>query len=261
MLHPVHLSVLAGIAFFHALMFMRGPKRIALCALAFVTLVLTYARSELMVFLAVLTIYTLVLSKNVLLRWSGILTAGGIVALAITFQEKVLQYMERGQGARNITTLSERTLVWEASFKAIALRPYIGYGFIAGPKNALRDHWNSTNWVPPHSHSEFIQAVLSGGYIAGALIIAIYGRAMWSAVRGAINGGLKQIFLLIVLVQITLMALIMPLVSLQYSKISGIFLVAFVGVVAGERKRVQHRARRVARTTESVPAFGWAKQS
>jgi len=258
MLHPVHLSVLAGIAFFHAISFMRGPKRIAACTLAFVTLLLTYARSELIVFLAILIIYALILSRSVLLRYSGLLTGAAVVALGVVFHEAVLKYLERGQGARNIATLSERTMVWHASFLAIDKRPLIGYGFIAGGKNALRDHWNSTNWVPPHAHSEFIQALLSGGIPAAALVVAIYGTALWYGIRGA-RQGVKQVFLLIVLIQITLMAIIMPLITLQFSKVSGIFLLAFVGVVAAQKAQIAKEVKQ-AEEPESLPLLGWVSQ-
>jgi O-antigen ligase len=258
MLHPVHLSVLAGVGFFHAIIFMRGPKRMAACALAFVTLVLTYARSELIVFLVMLVIYALVLSRSVLLRYSGLLTGAGIIGLAVVFYEFVLKYLERGQGVRNIATLSERTMVWHASFLAIESRPFIGYGFIAGGKNALRDHWNSTNWVPPHAHSEFIQALLSGGIPAAVLVVAIYGTVLWYGIRGA-RQGIKQVFLLLVVIQITLMAIIMPVITLQFKSTSGLFLLAFVGVVARLRNpTAQTVARGVA--LERPTVFGWAKQ-
>jgi O-antigen ligase len=259
MIHPVHLAVLAGVAFFHAMMFMRGPQRIGACMLAFVTLVLTYSRSELAIFCLILLVFVFVLSRNVLLRYSGLLAGTGVVALAITFRERLLKYLERGQGTRNLTTLSERTLVWQASVRAIARRPLIGYGFISGAKNALRDQWNSTNWVPPHAHSEFIQALLSGGVLAFLLVVAIYGRALWAAVHDARQGP-KQAFLLIVLLQVTLMATIMPLITFQFSKVSGLFLLAFVGAVAGRRNRTQQTVEHIA-IPGGLTQFGWREQT
>jgi O-antigen ligase len=258
MLHPVHLAILAGVAFFYAVIFMRGPKRVVACSMAFVTLFLTYARSELFVFLLILAIYALVLSRSVLLRCVGILTGAGIITLAVAFQDKIIKYLERGHGARNLATLSERTLVWQASFRAIERRPFIGYGFIAGAKNALKDQWTFTNWVPPHAHSELIQALLSGGILAAVLVVAIYGRALWSGIRG-VTQGINQVFLLMVLVQITLMASIMPLITVQYSKVSGLFLLAFVGVVARQRKRVAQTLTLVAEPRRPA-VFGWARQ-
>jgi O-antigen ligase len=234
MIHPGQLSVLAGVAFFHALFFMKGPKRTAACAFAFVTVVMTYARTEVVVLLLALVIYILVLSRSTLLRWFAVLSGATAVMVAITFQEHILSYLERGQGMRNITTLSERTLVWKASLAAIAQRPYIGYGFIAGARNAIRDHWTATNWVPPHAHNEFIQAALSGGLPAALLVIAIYVSALWVAMRNAARGN-KQAFLLIVLIQISMLAFTMPVITSQYSRVSGLFLLAYIAVVSQQR--------------------------
>jgi O-antigen ligase len=161
LIHPVHLSVLAGVGFFYALFFFQGRKKFFGCFITTLTLVMTYARSEQIVFLIAVFAYLMVLSRKFVLRMLGFSAICSIAAGAIVFQEKILDYLERGQGMRNITTLSERTDVWKASFRAFWLRPYIGYGYISGVKQALRDQWNATNWIPPHSHSEFVQALVS----------------------------------------------------------------------------------------------------
>jgi O-antigen ligase len=255
-IHPVHLSVLAGVAFFHGLIFMRGPKRFAACSFAFVTVVLTYARSELAVVMLGAVIYALFLSRSVLLRYATVVSGIAIAIVGGVFSERLIRYLERGQGSRNLTTLSERTMVWKASFMAIDRRPWIGYGYIAGAKNALKDHWNSTNWVPPHAHNELIQGVLSGGILAGMLILAIYGRAWWAVWRG--GRGPKQVFLLIVLLQVTIMAFIMPLISLQFSKVSGLFLLTFFGLVAAQPVKV--RKKHSLQVSFPGPVIGWRDQ-
>ena len=63
MVHPVHLSVLAGVAFFHAFFFMRGPRKTVACFVALATLFLTYARSEELVFLIVLMVYVFTITR------------------------------------------------------------------------------------------------------------------------------------------------------------------------------------------------------
>lgn len=118
-IHPVHFSVLAGVAFFYALLFFRGRKRLFGCGLTALTLVMTYARSEQIVFLIALFAYLMVFSRKFVLRALGSTAIFSIAAGAIVFQGKVIDYLERGQGMRNITTLSERTDVWNASFKGV----------------------------------------------------------------------------------------------------------------------------------------------
>lgn len=256
-IHPVHLAVLAGVAFFHGLIFMRGAKRFGACSLAIVTVLLTYARSELAVVLLAAIIYATVCSRSVLLRYATAVSGIALAIVAVIFNERLLRYLERGHGTRNLTTLSERTMVWHASFMAIDLRPWIGYGYIAGAKNALRDHWNATNWVPPHAHNELIQTVLSGGIIAGILILAIYCRAWWAVWCG--NRGPKQIFLGIVLLQLTIMASIMPLISVQFTRVSGLFLLAFFGLVAAQPVGVMKK--RQLQVSFTGPVVGWRVQS
>ncbi len=258
LIHPVHLSVLAGVAFFHALLFFQGRKRFFGCFITALTLAMTYARSEQIVFLIALFVYLMVLSRKFVLRMLGSLTIFTIAAGAIVFQEKILDYLERGQGLRNITTLSERTDVWKASFRAFWMRPYIGYGYIAGVKEALRDQWNATNWVPPHSHSEFIQALVSGGILAGLLIVAIYFRVLLVAFRNA-RLGIKHTFLLIVILQIATMSIIMPLVTVQFGRLSALFLLSFVGLVADVKAPARARQPRVARVP-SIPTLQWPEE-
>jgi O-antigen ligase len=258
LIHPVHLSVLAGVAFFYALFFFQGRKRIFGCVITALTLVMTYARSEQLVFLIALFAYLMVFSRKFVLRMLGSTIICSIAAGAIVFQGKVLDYLERGQGMRNITTLSERTDVWDASFKAFWLRPYIGYGYIAGVKHAIKDHWNATNWVPPHSHNEIIQALVSGGIIAGVLMVALYLRVLWVAFRSA-KRSTKHTFLLIVVIQIATMSLIMPLVSVQFGRLSTLFLLSFVGLVADEKAPARVRQTRIAKVP-SIPTLQWPSE-
>ena len=239
-LNPVYLSVHAGIGFFYALFFFPRKWSYVCCPLALITLLLTYARSEQLLFAIALFAYLVVISRNTFLRWAGILTAASVCLLAAAFYDKVFSYLERGQGLRNITTLSERTDVWRASMQAFWLRPYLGYGFSIGVKNAIKDHWNATNWIPPHSHSEFVQALVTGGVLAGVLIVMIYIRVLWSSIRQA-GRDAQHMFLLIALLQVFGMAFITPLVSGGHGPVSSMFVLIYIGVVAGERKQPSRR--------------------
>jgi O-Antigen ligase len=264
LIHPVHLAVLAGIGFFYALFFMKPKLKYPCCGLAALTLAMTYARSEQLLFLIAIFSYAILFARKPILRWAGFLSVFSVAALGAVFNEKVFAYLARGQGARNITTLSERTDVWKASFKAFAEHPYLGYGYIIGVKNAIKDHWNATNWVPPHSHSEFIQALVTGGIVAGLIMVIIYVRALISAIKQSSRDA-QHMFLLIALIQVIGMACIMPLVSTIHSDVSSIFLLIYLGVVAGRpRQKVVHkfvspvRSFTINRQSEAVPvAFRW----
>jgi O-antigen ligase len=259
LIHPVHLSVLAGVAFFYAVFFFQGRKRLFGCIITVLTLFMTYARSEQLVFLIALFVYLMVISRKFVLRMFGASAICVIAAGAVVFQQKIFDYLARGQGMRNITTLSERTDVWNASFKAFWLRPYIGYGFIAGVKHAIKDHWNATNWVPPHSHNEFIQALVSGGILAGLLVLAIYLRVLWVGARNA-HRSIKHTFLLIVIIQISTMAVIMPLISVQFGRLSTLFLLSFIGLVADDKAPARVRQTRIAKVP-SIPTLQWPNEA
>ena len=258
MVHPVHLSVLAGVAFFHAFFFLRGWRKAVACIFALATLFLTYARSEELVFLIVFMVYVFAITRNPLHRWAGIAGVFYLGAGALIFQDKIIGYLARGQGVRNITTLSERTLVWQASFRAFWHRPWIGYGYIAGVKNALRDQWVYTNWIPPHCHSEFIQALVSGGILAGILVVCIYIRVLWAALRNA-RQGLKHIFLLIALIQLIIMAFIMPLITVPFCETGCLFLLCFIGIMAAKRT-VRERTPAPAMSIDSMPSPHWTEE-
>lgn len=230
MVHPIHLAICAGNAFFYTLMFMRGRLRFLGCCVALLTLGMTYARSEQLIFVFVLLAYLLTARnrKHRLIGVVGILamTAGALLAFGA-----FIQYLARGEGERNMVTLSDRTDVWDASFRAFWLRPWIGYGYISGPKHALRAMWNSTFWLPPHSHSDFIQALISGGIVAGILVLCIYCGVLWKAFCSA-KDDLKQRFLLIVLVQLSIISTIEVLLTIQFSDLGCVFLLCYVGVTA-----------------------------
>jgi O-antigen ligase len=258
LIHPVHLSVLAGVAFFYALFFFQGRKKLFCCFITALTLLLTYARSEQIVFLIALFAYLMIFSRKFVLRMLGATTICTIAAGVIVFEDKFLDYLERGHGLHNLTTLSERTDVWKASFQAFWLRPYIGYGYIAGVKHAIVDNWNATNWVPPHSHSEFIQALVSGGILAGLLMLAVYLRVIWVAFRNA-HRSMKHTFLLIVVLQISAMAIIMPLVTVQFSRIGAVFILAFVGLMSEVKVPARVRQTRTVRVP-SIPTLQWPEE-
>lgn len=232
-LHPVYLAVFASVAFFYSLMFARGGLRFLGCCLALLTLGMTYARSEQLIFVFALLAYLLT-ARNRKLKVIGV---AGILGMAVgVFGEfgALIRYLARGEGASNIATLSERTIVWNASFKAFWLRPGIGYGYIAGPKQALRAMWGSSHWLPPHSHNDFIQALLSGGIPACILVTGIYCAALWRAFRGAQRGP-EELFLLIVFAQLVLMSMTVVIVMIQFCDIGNLFILCYVGITASNK--------------------------
>jgi O-antigen ligase/polysaccharide polymerase Wzy-like membrane protein len=257
MVHPVHLAIFSGIAFFYTLMFQRGQLRILGCMIAILTIGLTYARSEQIIFTVALLAYLLA-ARSPKLKAIGVVGLLGVTASAVFIFDRIIEYLAEGHGKQNIFTLSERTIVWDASLKAFWLRPWIGYGYISGPKHALRAEWDATHWLPPHSHSDFIQALLSGGVLAGILVVGIYFGALWKAFRLAKEGP-RQIFLLIVLFQMSVMFFLDVLLTIQYSDLGGVFLLCYIGVTASFRRAEPNRSHSLHQSL--VPLLRGARSS
>ena len=234
LISPSYLATLSIAGFFYALFFFpRGLKRVLGCTVAFVTIVLARTRFEQASFLLLLFLYAVVFSGKIILRVATIISASVIAALGLLFRNVILTYIQRGQKASSLTTLNDRTFVWKASIEAIKQRPILGYGFVSGAKNAIRDHWIHANWIPPHAHNELIEAMLSGGILALILILCIYGRALWVAWRTAYLGP-RRIILLFLMILFLIRSLGGSNITFIYTRVGALFLLTFIGILADQ---------------------------
>jgi O-antigen ligase len=229
LVHPDCLAALAGIACMHALTCLSGTRRVIGICIASLTVFLTYSRSGEATLMLALILYTIFFARGLVrfLGGLGAIVAAAAILLNIT---SIISYLARGNGLSNIATLSERTNVWESSLKAFAQRPFLGYGFIAGVKGALNDHWTYSHWTPPHTHNDFLQALLTGGIFAGALLLALFIKALWASIDLARRDPRYSLFMF-VLVQLTLFAALVPLVSYQFGTLASLFVISFIAVV------------------------------
>ncbi len=234
LVHPIGLGLYAEIAFFYSLLFMRGWRQWGGCSWALLTLVLTYARAEEGAFVLTLFLYLLLLSRRVTLQaaGAGLLVCGALGAAV--FHNRVIEYAGRGHGVSNITTLSERTYVWQAAMRALVLRPWTGYGFVEGPKNALREQWTFAHWIPPHCHNELLQSAVSGGICAALLVLTLYLLTIIRAARQARRGA-RGAFLFVVAIQLTILSLGEPILTNPISRSGAVFLLMFFGVAGQAR--------------------------
>jgi O-antigen ligase len=234
---PAHIALLGSIAFFYALFFFsRGPRRWIACLIALLTIVLTGARAQQVGFLLALFLYTLVFSRKTALRWGMI----GAVALAfligVSFRGTVIKYLTRGQDIQTLSSLNDRTVVWDASLQAIRVGPILGYGYSVGARNAIRDHWRVSRWIPPHAHNEFIQVTLDGGVIALVLVFCIYSRVLWKSV-GEAGRGPCQLFLFLVFLQFVLNTFTGGELGYDYRGTGGVLILCCVGVLGGAAEK------------------------
>lgn len=234
LLTPAHVALLASIGVFYALLFFpRGPRKwIAIC-IALPTIVLTGARAPLAAFLVTYLVYALLLSRKSTIRWATIAIVLFLGVMAIPFSSVVGKYVARGQSAETVASLNDRTRVWQASMDAIELRPLLGYGYNAGARAAIRDHWKFAHWVPPHAHNEFLEAALAGGLPALLLFLAIYLVVLWKAGRD-VRYGAAPLFLFLVFVQFVMDAITGGTLGFAYRETGGIFLLCALGILSSD---------------------------
>ncbi len=238
LIHPIGLGLYSEIGFFYCFLFSRGWRKWGGCGLALLTLALTYARAEEGAFVLTFFLYVLVLSKRVTTRAAGFAVCAVAGAGGAVFHERVLAYAGRGHGLSNITTLSERTYVWQAAMQALVLRPWLGYGYVNGPKNALREQWRFAHWIPPHCHNELLQAAVSGGILAGLLVLAIYLKTLVKAARHAFRSS-QDAFLLVVFLQLMILSLGEPILTNPISRAGAVFLLVSFAITARPPKRAR----------------------
>lgn len=178
--HPNLLAMVATLGFAHALAYHLGWRRAIYAAVALATAAMTYSRGGYVALAA-----TLLLALFVLMRGVGrktvvvtLVIAGGVGAMAIPdVNDAVYRYLSRGNERAGLQTLSERTAVWQAARVQIARSPWLGEGFISGPKRLgeiMIEQRYSRNFAAPHAHNELLQAQISGGVVASLLVLAIH---------------------------------------------------------------------------------------
>lgn len=236
LISPSYLATLAIAAFFYALLFVpRGLLRWEGCLLALVTLVLAHTRIEQLSFLILLFVYAVFLSGKTLLRILAFSIIGVVTGLGLVFEKTILDYLARGQKMQTVATLDGRLGVWQASLEAAQQRLWLGYGFVVGAKDAIRDHWVHTYWIPPHAHNEYIHALVTGGIVAAILVIALYIRMLWSAVR-CCRRDACGVFLLLLAILFLVRSLGGSNFTIGYTRAGAAFLLTFIAIVAGDRR-------------------------
>jgi O-antigen ligase len=235
-MHPGGVALAASVTFLHSLILLRGSRRFIGCAISFVALVLTYTRSAQVVFLVSVLIYALFLTRNRALRWVGIavvfLSLAGGVALHSTIQ----QYLSRGQSQADVESFGGRVATWQTGMEAFYERPLLGYGFVAGPKNAMRDHWSESHWIPPHAHNDFVQAFMSGGIITGFIVIWLYLYTFYAGCRRAPTSP-GHAFIFLVFFQVFATGMVSTNLTTGFGKPALFFVVAYLLFVVEGRKK------------------------
>jgi O-antigen ligase len=183
--HPNLLALVATILFAYFTAYWHGWKRFIMVILCVGVVGLTYSRGGFVAFALVALLGLLIFVRHaavLLLLLLVFALAGLLVAHVPSVVDDAVGFLQRGNETQSLTELSERTAVWEAAKNLIAQSPWLGDGFVSGPK-LLGDEMIrarlSHNFAAPHAHNEFLQAQVSGGVIASILTLAIHLRVIF----------------------------------------------------------------------------------
>ena len=235
LISPSYLATLSIAAFFYALFFFpKGLFRVAGCLLCAATIFLAHTRIEQISLLFLILVYCLFFSSK-LLRVLTITCFVIAVPVIVALRDIFLLYFSRGQALKTLLTLNDRTFVWQAAIEAGRERPILGYGFLAGARNAIRDHWHYTNWLPPHAHNEYLQAFLSGGAIAVFLVVLIYARGLWLSMTNCRRGP-HFVLLFFLMLLLTIRSIGGSNFTTPYTRVGTLFLLTFIGIIACETR-------------------------
>ena len=159
-------------SFFQSRKTSRHMFDLVLVALSLVTVAVSQSASGLVIsvcallyvlFLGFITRIALPYTVNVILIF---LTFSTLVLVMWLWQDAILGLINRD------ATLTGRTALWEATWKAIRERPILGFGFSAfwESEQGAEARFGDT-WIPSQAHNGYMQSLLDGGPLLLALVL------------------------------------------------------------------------------------------
>jgi exopolysaccharide production protein ExoQ len=132
--------------------------------------------------LAIALLYSDKLKSRTVVAAATIGAVGLILALFSLFAagqedqliDSVIDKITKSGNATELMTGTGRTQIWAESIRLIGMRPLIGYGFNAGP--VLLFNYSQSN------HNSIIYATMSGGLLAGILMICLQLQVAWNTI-------------------------------------------------------------------------------
>jgi O-antigen ligase len=234
--HPNVLGALTAMAVFYAWSYWRGWLRASSVVLMLALLFLSYSRGAIIAFTVATLVYVFVLAQSATTRvWLVIAgLCGGLLIFGFgdAIVDAVRTYFERNHSAGKLASLSERTIVWSAATTMIQSDPWLGYGFVSGPKklaDVMATGATGSYFVAPHAHNELLQTQLSGGVLASALAIILYLRTAFLLIKAAQFEDRKFIAVMSAwLVVLLLFGVLQPMLSQPVAIIGALMLHAYV---------------------------------
>lgn len=137
-------------------------------------------------------------------------------------------------------TFTGRTILWVFSFEHIEMKPWLGYGLNSFWREMLQLDALVAHglWNIGQAHNGFIDALLAGGIVGGALTIAIYGKMLLSILNNATKARISQA--LPVLLVFFWLSLVQNLTETSFpygNRITGIIITLFFIVLHANQRQ------------------------
>jgi O-antigen ligase len=121
----------------------------------------------------------------------------GLATFAVLDTEALLELLGKD------STLTGRTSIWDATWRAIGERPLLGHGYSAFWNEAsptVQLIWIAVGWETPNAHSGFLEILLQLGWVGLGLVVLLaagtLGMALLALVRGPRGAGLWVLLVL-----------------------------------------------------------------
>ena len=132
---------------------------VSLCALA---LIMSNSRTSLAAMLVALTSgYFLQWTKHKIVA-ACFMFCGLVIFLLLVDLETIMSMLSRSGDAREITTATGRTHIWETSIDLIGQKPLLGWGFTS-TKEILPEHAHEIGHAPQSTHNLYLQMLFTMG--------------------------------------------------------------------------------------------------
>ena len=230
--HPNRMGTICGIG---SILFWVSPKRKTdrlWSIILFVMMIFTYSRGAMVGFVLYVLYHNFKLSTSIRkLSVSFIL----LIVLTLTFATKdsylsksFLSFFARGEGTETIYSLNSRNRIWNLSLESISESPWIGKGYIQGPKT-LSSTLLDGSWATSHAHNDILNAGVSGGVFMAVFTLLIYIFLTFSTLRREMPYKTKAIAET-VLIQCGIYSILTPLFSTSAEN-PGTLLLILIGFV------------------------------
>ena len=184
--NSLNIGALASLLCVYFLTLDAGRKARTYAFLALIVVGMTVSRQAFILLPVVFLCSYLLVSiqrGNIIRLVFGVLLIIVLMVFLLLFSEAVLTTFLRGSTLESLLTINNRTLVWGNAWDNISESPWIGQGYIIGPKQFGQSILFVTqHWLANHTHNEFLNAGISGGMIAATLTFFLHLRLIFAAV-------------------------------------------------------------------------------